>query len=89
MSPIASAVRGCVLMVNVPLGRERDGGVASERLEVADGLAALGEQAKARVPEGVEPGWWQTRPLKQRLELPVDGVLGVKRSVFAGREDEP
>ena len=41
-------------MVGVALEGEGGGGVPGERLEVAEGLAALGEQAKAGVPQVVE-----------------------------------
>jgi hypothetical protein len=42
-------VRG-VVVVGVALEGENRGGVPGEGLEVPDGLAALSEQAKARVP---------------------------------------
>jgi hypothetical protein len=31
----------------------------------------------------------ETRALEERLEVPVDNVLGAKRSTFPGREYEP
>lgn len=44
-------------MVSVPLEGERGGGVARERLEVSDGLTALGKQGEAAMPQIVEPDW--------------------------------
>lgn len=59
--------------------------MAGESLQVADGLAALGEQTKARVPEIVEPDRGETGPLKQRLEVPIDHVLRFKGRPLQGR----
>lgn len=46
------AVRRFV-MVGVPLEGECSGGMSGERLQVSDGLAALGEQGQAAMPEVV------------------------------------
>lgn len=42
-----------LVMVGVPMEDECSGGVSGERLQVPDGLAALGEQGQAAVPEVV------------------------------------
>lgn len=70
-------------MVGVELESEGGGGGAGERLEGADGLAALGEQGEARVPEIVESDSRETGPLEERLIEAVDDVLSVER------ENEP
>jgi hypothetical protein len=44
-------------MMGVALEAEGGCNVSSEGLEVADGFAALGEQAKARVTEIMESDW--------------------------------
>ena len=47
---VGGAPSRCVVMVSVALHGERGGGVTRESLKVADGFAALGEQAEAGVP---------------------------------------
>ena len=47
---VGGAPRRGVVVVGVALEGERGGGVPREGLQVADGLAVLGEQAKAGVP---------------------------------------
>jgi hypothetical protein len=47
------------------------------------------EQSGARVPEILPADRGETRVLEERLEVPVDNVLGVERSTFPGREYEP
>ncbi len=64
-------------MVGVALKRERGGGVSGERLQVPYRLAALGKQGQAAMPEIVEPDGGETRPHEERLEVPVDDVLGL------------
>jgi hypothetical protein len=62
-------------VVGVALEGERRRGVSGERLQVPDGLAALGEQGEAAMPEVVEPDGGEAGPHEQRLEEPVDDVL--------------
>ena len=50
---VSGSPGGGVVVVGVPLERERGGGVPRERLEVPDGLAALREQEQAAVLEVV------------------------------------
>ena len=54
----------CFVVMGVPLQGESGGSVSGECLEVADGLAALGEQAQAGVSQVVEADRGETSPLK-------------------------
>jgi hypothetical protein len=54
-------------VVGVALEGEGGGGVPGERLEVADGLAALGEQRQAAMTQVVEPDGG--RPARKRSGL--------------------
>ncbi len=62
-------------MVGVSLERERRRGMAGEGLEVPYGLAALGKQRQAAVPEVVEPDGGKAGSREERLEVSVDDVL--------------
>ena len=53
----------------VSLEGKRGGGVSGEGLEVVDGLAALRDQDKARVPEIVLSGWGEAPRLSEGLKL--------------------
>ena len=48
--------------MSVSLEGEGGGGVAGEGLEVADGLAVLGEERQAAMPEVVEADRGEARP---------------------------
>jgi len=69
---VRRAPRGCVVVVGVASEGERCGGVPSECLEVADGLAALGEQGETAMAQVVEAEGGEARPLQERLGTPVD-----------------
>ena len=75
-------------MVGVALQGERRGGVSCERPQVAYGLAALGEQGEARVPEVVEADGEEAGPREQRLEVPVYDVLRLDGAAARRREHE-
>lgn len=75
-------------MVGVALQGERRRRVAGERLEVADGLAALGEQGETAMPHIVEAHSRETGPLQQGLEVPVDDVLSFEGTAREVGEDE-
>lgn len=51
-------------MVRVALQGECGGRVAGEGLQVADGLAALGQERQARMPQIVEADRWKLGPLQ-------------------------
>ena len=76
-------------MVGATLERERGGDMSGERLEVAYGLAALGEQRKTAIPEVVEADRWENGQLKQRLEVPVYSVLSIEEAASPVGEHEP
>ncbi len=59
-----------------------------EGLEVSYGLAALGEEREARVPEVVEADGGEARALQQRLKEPVYDVLSVQGFAVLGGEHE-
>jgi hypothetical protein len=54
-------------VVGVVLEGERDGGVPGEGLQVADGLAVLGQQRQAAVLEVVEADWGEPARLSSGL----------------------
>ena len=60
-----------------------------EGLQIPDGLAALGEQGEAAMPQVVEAERGQLRPFQERLVVAVHYVLCVQRLTLPGREDEP
>jgi len=86
---VDGALRRRFVVVGVPLQGESGDGVAGESLQVADGLAALGQQGQTAMPEVVEPDRRGTGPHEQGLEEVVDDVLSVERPSVAVGEDEP
>ena len=52
---VGGTTRRRVVVMGVALERERGRGVSGESLQVPYGLAALGEQGQATMPEVVEP----------------------------------
>ena len=66
---VRRAPRGCVVVVGVALEGERCGGVPSECLEVAGGLAALGEQGETAMAQVVEADGGRPSCSRSGLEL--------------------
>ncbi len=60
----------------------------SEGLEVPYGLAALGEEREARMPEVVEPDRREYRLFEEWLEGAVDDIPSVERSTPVRGENE-
>lgn len=67
---------------------ERGEYVPGERLDVSDGLSALGEQRQAAVPKIVEADG-EARPLEERLEVAVDLVPSVEVLLLSSGEHSP
>jgi hypothetical protein len=63
--------------------------VSREVLDVLQLSAASERDREAGMLWVVQTDRGETRALEERLEVPVDNVLGVERSTFPGREYEP
>src|SRR5215218_8193020 len=86
---VCGTAGGSIVVMGIPLERERCGRVSNQPLEIAGGLATLGEWCSARVPEIVEPDSRESCPLQERFEVPVDHVLSFEGAAVLGGEHEP
>ena len=89
---VAHGRRGVAAQARHPMAvgveRELNLGVAERDLHVLWVDALRQQQGRVSVPEVVPTDVRQLRPLKRKLEVPVDAIRGVERRADGGREGE-